>query len=210
MPHVLTLILGFSGTFVFAVSGATVAVRRGLDIFGLMVLAVAAGNAGGITRDVLIGAVPPVALSNAGYLGISVLAGLIVYFGHGLVEKLKHPVQLFDALGLAFFAVDGTHTALAHGLSPLMAALLGMLTGIGGSIVRDILANEIPTVLRADLYALAALACAAIVAAGQVWQLPPVATAVLAMVLCVGIRFLAMRRDWHLPSSQRAHRRRGG
>ena len=104
-----------------------------------------------------------------------------------------------DAVGLAFFAVAGTQKALVHGLNPVMAALLGMLTGIGGGMLRDVLVNEIPTVLRADLYALAALACAAVVATGYVLDVAPLTTAITGGLLCFGLRFMAIRFDWHLP-----------
>lgn len=200
MHALLTHVLDLGGTFVFAISGATTAARRHMDIFGVMVLAFAAGNAGGITRDVLIGAAPPAAISNWVYLAVSILAGLIVFAWYPLVAKLDHPVQWLDAVGLAFFAVAGTEKALAYGLNPMMAALLGMLTGIGGGMLRDVLANDIPAVLRSDLYALAALACAVIVSAGHVLQYHPVAPAILGMAVCFALRFMAIRHGWHLPA----------
>lgn len=129
-----------------------------------------------------------------------VLAGLVVFFWYPLVAKLDHPVQWLDAVGLAFFAVAGTGKALAYGLNPVMAALLGMLTGIGGGMLRDVLANDIPAVLRADLYALAALACAVIVAAGHALRFPPLAPAIVGMVVCFALRFMAIRYGWHLPA----------
>ena len=205
--HILLSVLDVGGTFVFAISGAAVAVRRRMDIFGVMVLAFAAGNAGGITRDLLIGAVPPAALSNCVYLGVSVLAGLIVFFRYPLVAKLNHPVLWFDAVGLASFAVAGTQKALQYGLNPVMAALLGMVTGIGGGMLRDVLANEIPAVLRSDLYALAALACAVIVSASHVLHLQPIAPAIVGMVVCFALRFMAIQYGWHLPVERFAARR---
>src|SRR5690606_11940801 len=154
----LVLALDLGGTFVFAISGALAAVNRRLDVFGILVLAFVAGNFGGITRDLLIGAVPPAALGDARYLLVSVAAGLVVFFLYAGVDRLRSPVLLFDAAGLSVFAVAGAQKALAFGLSPLMAALLGMLTGIGGGMTRDLLLTEIPQVLRSDLYAVAALA----------------------------------------------------
>lgn len=144
----LVQILDLVGTFVFAISGAVAAVNRRLDVFGILVLSFVAGNFGGITRDLLIGAVPPAALTDGRYLLISVLAGLIVFFWYAGVDKLRSPVLLFDAAGLSLFAVTGAQRALGLGLSPVMAALLGMLTGIGGGMTRDILLTEIPQVLR--------------------------------------------------------------
>jgi uncharacterized membrane protein YeiH len=106
---------------------------------------------------------------------------------------------VFDAAGLALFAVSGANKALAYGLNPIMATLLGMVTGIGGGIARDVLLSDIPAVLRADLYAVAALAAAAIVVGAHVLQLPPTPAAVSGAVLCFGLRVLAMRYGWHLP-----------
>jgi uncharacterized membrane protein YeiH len=202
MSHILLPLLDLGGTFVFAISGAATAVKHRLDFFGVMVLAFAAGNAGGITRDLLIGAVPPAAVANWIYHGVSVLAGLITFLWSPFVDRLNNPVLWFDAVGLAFFAVSGTQKALQHGLEPAMAALLGMLTGVGGGMLRDVLANEIPAVLRADLYALAALAGAAVVAGGHVLQLPPTPTTIAGAVLCFALRFMAIRYGWHLPPAR--------
>jgi len=199
MIRILLTVLDLGGTFVFAISGAVAAVRHRLDIFGVMVLAFAAGNAGGITRDVLIGAAPPAAIADLSYVSISILAGFIVFFWNSLITRLDHPVQWFDAIGLAFFAVAGAEKALVHGLNPAMAALLGMLTGIGGGMLRDVLVNEIPVVLRADLYALAALAGASAVVVGHVLHVSPIVNAVVGGVLCFALRYMAIRHGWHLP-----------
>ena len=198
----LTHVMDLGGPFVFAISGGVTAVRRRMDIFGVLVLAFAAGNAGGVTRDLLIGAVPPAAVSNWIYLAISVLAGLIVFYQFPLIDRLKYPVLWFDAIGLAFFAVSGTGKALHYGLNPAMAALLGMLTGIGGGMLRDVLANEIPVVLRSDLYALAALACAASIAVGDVLHLHPVGSATVGVAACLLMRFFAIRKGWRLPTAR--------
>lgn len=192
-------ILDLGGTFVFAVSGALAAVNRRLDIFGILVLSFVAGNVGGITRDVLIGAVPPAALTDGRYLLVSVLAGLITFFSYGGVDRFHSPVLWFDAVGLAFFAVAGAQKATAFGLNPVMAALLGMLTGIGGGITRDVLLTEIPQVLRSDLYAVAALAGASIVVIGHMLGLSYGLSALAGGVLCFGLRFMAIRHGWHLP-----------
>ena len=157
----LLLVLDLVGTFVFALSGATAGVKRRLDLFGVLVLSFAAGNAGGIARDLLIGAVPPAAISDWRYLAVSLLAGIITFYWFSGIDRLRSPVLVFDGAGLALFAVSGTQKALTFGLNPVMAALLGMLTGIGGGMTRDVLLAQIPTVLRADLYAVAALTGAA-------------------------------------------------
>lgn len=202
--HLLLLVLDLGGTFVFAISGAVTAVRHRMDIFGVLVLAFAAGNAGGITRDLLIGAVPPAAIADWKYLAVSILAGLLTFYWYRQMDRLRHPVLWFDAVGLAFFAVAGAQKALLYGLDPVMAALLGMLTGVGGGMLRDVLANEIPAVLRADLYALAALAGAAVVVIGHALHFQAVATAIIGGLLCFALRFMAIRYGWHLPKAKRA------
>jgi uncharacterized membrane protein YeiH len=199
----LVLVLDLVGTFVFAISGATVGVTRRLDLFGALVLSFVAGNAGGITRDLLIGSVPPGAIGDWRYCAVSLLAGLITFYWSSAVDKLSRSVLLFDAAGLALFAVSGAQKALAFGLNPLMAALLGMLTGIGGGMARDLLVTEIPTVLRADIYALAALAGAAVVVIGHLFHIPPTATTMVGALLCFGLRFMAIQRGWRLPVARR-------
>src|SRR2546425_8748644 len=152
------LVLELAGTFVFALSGAAAGVKHRLDLFGVLVMSCAAATAGGIARDVLIGAVPPAALRDWRYLGISVVAGLVVFFaspGPERQQRLRNLVLTFDAAGLALFSVSGTQTALGYGLNPLMAALLRMLTGIGGGILRDVLLSDIPPLLHSHLYSVA-------------------------------------------------------
>jgi uncharacterized membrane protein YeiH len=196
------LVLDLIGTFVFALSGAVAGVKERLDLFGVLVLSFAAASAGGIMRDLLIGAIPPAAISDWRYLGASLLAGMVIFFLSPVSErlhKLRNLVLIFDGAGLAVFAVAGTQKALGYGLNPMMAALLGMLTGIGGGMLRDILVAQVPTVLRSELYAVAALAGASLVVAGHVLNLPPTAMAIAGAALCFGIRLIAIRRGWRLP-----------
>jgi uncharacterized membrane protein YeiH len=197
--HTLLLILDLSGTFVFALSGAGVAVRYRLDIFGVLVLAFAAGNAGGITRDLLIGATPPAAIGDWRYLAVSAGAGLLTFAAYPHVERLRRFIIVLDAGGLALFAVAGAQKALVFGLNPPMAILLGMLTGIGGGMLRDILVNEIPVVLRAELYAVAAILGASIVVIGHGLDVPATAATLVGAALCFALRIIAVWQNWHLP-----------
>ncbi|HXE16700.1 MAG TPA: trimeric intracellular cation channel family protein [Stellaceae bacterium] len=194
----LLLSLDLVGTFVFALSGATAGVKREMDLFGVLVLSFAAASAGGIARDVLIGAVPPAAVSDWRYLAVATLAGLITFFWYRPIENLRSPVQIFDAAGLALFAVAGTQKALAFHLHPAMAALLGMLTGIGGGMARDILCAQMPAVLRSELYAVAALAGAIVTVLGYLAGMQSVGVAI-GLVLCFGLRLMAIFRGWRLP-----------
>ena len=195
----LPYLFDLAGTFVFALSGAMAGVKRKLDMFGVLVLSFAAANTGGISRDILIGAVPPAAINDWHYLGVSLLAGIITFSFPSAIIQRWNPVLLFDAAGLALFAVSGAHKALAYGLNPIMAILLGTLTGIGGGMARDVLLAEIPIVLHADLYAVAALAGAAIVVIGNMLQLRPGVGALVGAAFCFGLRVLAMTRGWQLP-----------
>ncbi len=197
--NTLLLALDLIGTFVFALSGASAGVRRRLDLFGILVLSFVAGNVGGITRDLMIGAVPPAAISDWRYLAVSLLAGAVTFYWFSGIDRMRISVLVFDGAGLALFAVSGTQKALAFGLNPVMAALLGMLTGIGGGMARDVLLAEIPTVLRADLYAVAALAGAAVVVIGSLLHLPSTAATIVGAALCFGLRMMAIRRGWRLP-----------
>jgi uncharacterized membrane protein YeiH len=199
----LLLALDLAGTAVFAMSGAAVGVKHRLDVFGVCVLAFVAGNAGGMLRDVLIGAIPPVAFVGGRYVAISLIAGVVTFAWHPRLERLHTPILIFDAAGLGLFSVSGTQKALAFGANSLVASLLGMLTGIGGGMLRDVLVGEIPTVLRKDLYALAALAGAGVVVAGPLLHLPPTAATIGGAVLCFAVRLVAIRRGWALPTADR-------
>jgi uncharacterized membrane protein YeiH len=199
MMDKLPIVLDLTGTFVFALSGALAGARRELDLFGVLVLSFAAGNSGGITRDLLIGAVPPGAVGDWRYLGVSLIAGLVTFYFSPLIVRMSNAVLVFDAAGLALFAVAGTSKALSFGLNPVMATVLGMVTGIGGGMVRDVLLAEIPTVLRAELYAVAALVAAAIVVIGHLLQLPIAPVTAVALISGFSLRVMAIRRGWRLP-----------
>jgi uncharacterized membrane protein YeiH len=209
-PTTLVLALDLLGTFVFAISGAAAGVKSRLDVFGVSVLALVAGNAGGVMRDVLIGSVPPAAISDWRYGAAALVAGITTFVWYASVQRLKHVVLRFDAMGLGIFAVSGAQKALDYGVNLFAAALLGMLTGIGGGIVRDVLVRDIPVVLRADLYAIAALAGAAAVVLGHLLHWPPIATTISGAVLCVVMRLIALRRGWNLPIAELPSQPRDG
>ncbi|MBS0214846.1 MAG: trimeric intracellular cation channel family protein [Proteobacteria bacterium] len=195
----LLLVFDLVGTFVFALSGGTLAVRMRLDLFGVLVLSCAAAVSGGIVRDVLIGAHPPASLADWRYLVTAMIAGLATFRWHDAIERLRNPVQLFDAAGLALFAVLGTDKALAFGLSPFAAMLLGMVSGIGGGIARDVLVARVPVVLKAELYAVAALVGGGVVALAAYLQLPRHPAMLVGALVCFGLRYMAMRHGWQLP-----------
>lgn len=201
MLHLVLRALDLGGTFVFAISGAIAALKHRFDIFGVLMLSLLAGNAGGIARDLLIGSVPPAAIADWQYLAVSVLAGLITFFSHPIADRLRDGVLWPDAVGLAFFAITGTQKALFYGLHPVMAALLGTLTGIGGGMLRDLLVREIPVVLRDDLYASTALAGGSVVVIAPRVHVPPALAAVSVGAVCLALRFGAIRYGWRLPTA---------
>ncbi|WP_051306154.1 trimeric intracellular cation channel family protein [Massilia alkalitolerans] len=198
----LVLTLDLFGTFVFALSGAIAGARRRLDIFGVLVLSFVAANSGGIVRDLLIGATPPAAIRDWRYMAVSLLAGLVIFFWYPIVNRLRNPVLIFDGAGLALFCVAGAQKALVFGADPWAAALLGMLTGIGGGVARDVLLNDVPAVFRSDIYAAAALAGASVVVLGDALQWPAAPTAIAGAALCFGLRLAAIRFGWHLPTAR--------
>ena len=195
---VLTL-LDLLGIFVFALSGGLVAVRKDLDVFGVLVLAGITGLGGGFLRDLLIGAVPPASLEDWRYLLVPVAAGLVTFRFHPALGRMERLVTVFDAAGLGLFCVTGALKAVAFGLGPVPAALMGMLTGIGGGMLRDLLAGRVPVVFRGELYATPALVGAGLAVAGVEASLPAAAVALPAAAVCIGWRLLAVWRGWNAP-----------
>jgi len=191
--------LDLVGIFVFAIAGALVAVRKGLDVFGVLVLAGITGLGGGILRDVLIDATPPAALDDWRYLVVPLLAGLLAFLYHPTLGRVEPSINVLDAFGLGLFCVTGALKALEYGLGPAPAALMGMVTGIGGGIMRDVLAGRVPAVFRGELYATPALAGAIVVVVGTHYDVPFAVVALAGAGLCIGWRLLAIWRHWQAP-----------
>src|SRR5690242_17793171 len=195
----LLLTFELVGIFVFAISGGLVAVRKQLDVFGVLVLAGATGLGGGFLRDVLIGATPPRSLQDWRYLLVPALAGVLTFLFHPALGRMERLVDIFDAAGLGLFCVTGAAAAMNHGVGPVPSALMGMVTGIGGGITRDLLAGRVPIVFSSELYATPALAGATwtVLTHDAGWDLWLVA--VPGVVLCFGWRVLALTRHWRAP-----------
>ncbi|MGK4583095.1 trimeric intracellular cation channel family protein [Kitasatospora sp. HPMI-4] len=199
-PHVQQA-LDLIGIFVFALSGGLLAVRKNMDIFGICVLAEATALGGGVMRDLVIGATPVVAFTNLGYFVTPLVAGVVVFFLHPQVERINRSVQTLDALGLGLFCVTGTAKAHDYGLGSVAAVALGMLTAAGGGVIRDVLAHEMPSLLRWDreIYAVPALVGAALVAILiSIGHLSTV-TASAAALAAFGLRMLALKYGWRAP-----------
>lgn len=199
--HSLTLVVtDLVGIGVFAVTGALVGVRKELDVFGVLVLALTTGLGGGFIRDVLIGAIPPAALQDWRYLLVPVVAGLMTFWFHPAVRRLERAINVFDAAGLALFGVAGALKAMDYGLGPLPATLMGLVTGVGGGMLRDLLTGRVPAVMqRGELYAIPTAAGAAVAAFGGELGLGNFLVATLGATLCFVWRLLAMWRHWHAP-----------
>jgi uncharacterized membrane protein YeiH len=194
-----TLILNLIGTFAFGLSGGILGVRKKMDLFGVLVLSVATGLGGGIMRDLILGNTPPTTLVDWRYLTAAGVAGLLVFLDFRQIVRWNRFVTAFDAAGLAIFTVTGTTIALGAGLGPVPASLLGMLTGIGGGALRDILAAEVPLVLRSEIYAVASLLGAIIIAlANQVQALGP-PTEIIAAIATFALRMVSVWRGWKIP-----------
>ena len=193
------VVLDLVGIFAFAVAGALVAVRKNLDLFAALVLGGVTGLGGGFIRDVLIGATPPAALADWRYLLVPVAAGLLTFVFHPTVGRLERFVTLFDAFGLALFCVTGALKAVDYGLDPLPAALMGMLTGIGGGMLRDVLSGSVPVIFEGVLYATPALAGASVAVLLDRTDLPLLVVAAAGFTTCLGWRLLALVRGWRAP-----------
>ncbi|MEV4310775.1 trimeric intracellular cation channel family protein [Actinocrispum sp. NPDC049592] len=195
----MLVVLDLVGIAVFAASGALAAVRARLDTFGVAVLGMTTALGGGIMRDVLLGVHPPTTLRDWRYLLVPVVTSLIVFWFHPQVARLRRAVLLADAIGLGLFTTSGTATALAWGAPAYTACLIGMTAGIGGGALRDVLIREIPMVLRKEIYALAALAGAAVVVAGDWLDWPSGPVTIVGAAITVLIRLLALWRHWNAP-----------
>ncbi|MFF4401588.1 trimeric intracellular cation channel family protein [Streptomyces sp. NPDC001480] len=189
------------GIFVFAISGALLAVRKNFDVFGIAVLAEVTALGGGLFRDIVIGAVPPAAFSDLGYFLTPLLATLVVFFLHPHVERIQAAVLVFDAAGLGLFCVAGTTKAYDYGLNLTASATLGLATAVGGGVLRDVLANEVPSLLRwdRDLYAVPAIVGATMVVLCIHYGVLTPYTTALAVVTAFVLRLLAMRYHWRAP-----------
>jgi uncharacterized membrane protein YeiH len=210
-PH-LPIIFDLLGVLTAASAGALTGVRKGLDLVGILVLAAVTGLGGGVIRDLMIGAVPVAMLTDWRYLATASFAAAVVLFGRHpgfaghevpMLDRLRERIPLStaflvaDSATLGCFAVSGTAKALNDGLTLVPAALMGVVTAVGGGVVRDVLVNEVPTVLRRELYAVPALVGALVVAATARYDPAATPIAFLAAALTMGLRITAVRRGWH-------------
>nr|WP_274635981.1 TRIC cation channel family protein [Microbacterium bovistercoris] len=196
------LALDLLGTFFFAISGSLMAARRGFDIVASLLLGSLTGLGGGVIRDLVIGA-PPAAFAQPIHFAPPVLAAVLVFFLSGLVQRYSRTLLVFDAGGLAVFCTTGTVTALTAGMNPIAAILLGVTTGVGGGLMRDVVANRDPQLFNPnDLYAVPAFIGAALIAGLWYvgWYGPIALYAVTALVFA--FRVLSLRFRWRIPHAR--------
>lgn len=194
------LVLDLAGTLVFAIEGALAAASAHLDLLGAMVLSFVTALGGGTVRDILIGAIPPNSIRNWRYAAIAFVGAGAVFLFEEQVRSVPQSLMLtLDAAGLSLFAVAGAEKALEFGIHPFIAVLMGGITGVGGGTIRDVLLAQVPTVLRADVYATAALAGAVVVVVGRACRLPKTVTALAGVVVCFLLRMISIWRHWNLP-----------
>lgn len=199
---VLLLIFDFAGTLLFGMEGGLSAIAAHLDVFGALVLSYCTSLGGGILRDVLLGAVPPPSIRDWRYGTLAFVGGGIALLLHASVHDV--PLGLLttlDAAGLSLFAIAGTMKALSYEFHPLPAVLLGTITGVGGGTIRDVLTAQVPLVLRADVYATAALLGSLLFVVAVRSKMPVRAAAVVGGVACFVLRMVAASQHWNLPSS---------
>lgn len=196
--------LEWVGLYTFATSGALMAIHKRFDIVGIVVLAMLTALGGGILRDLIIGETPPAAFTDVSYLVIPLVAAVVTFFAHPVVQRLTFTVLVFDAAGLGLFCVTGTLKALDVGLGSIQAVLLGITTAVGGGVLRDITARETPALVQVDtdLYSIPAAAGAVIVAGAYPTSLPMPVVAAGAAVFVFAFRVVAMLRHWTAPHAR--------
>lgn len=196
----------YLGTVAFAISGAMVGIRKEMDVFGIAVLAVTTAVGGGILRDVLVGHTPPTAFLDPTFTLLALVSAILTCVAHSWLVRITNVVQLCDAVGLGAFTAVGASLAITYELNTLyIMVFLGAATGIGGGVLRDVFAREIPLVFQQEIYALASIAGGVALYYAQ-WQLPLWQAMYLCFFLTLGIRLLCVHYNVHLPKVGRVTR----
>ena len=201
MPFSVPPLIDLGAVLVGGLSGTLLAVRKQFDLVGCVSLAIMAGVGGGVIRDVLLQQGPPAALQDSRYLLTAVVAAAVGFYRSGSVVRVGRILIAIDALYLAVYTVVGALKALGAGLAPVPAVFLGIVTAVGGGILRDVLAGEAPTLFRTgELYATVSATGSALFVA--LWESSLVSRAVagiVAMIVMVVLRLLAVRYGWKAP-----------
>jgi uncharacterized membrane protein YeiH len=199
-PGHLLLVIDLAATVFLGIQGGLAASGASLDLFGVMVLSFATALGGGVIRDLLIGEAPPAAIRDARYPIAAFAGGAMAFLLFESVRALPiSVVTVVDAAGLGLFAVSGAEKALGYKIGAFLSVLMGTITGVGGGTIRDLFLMKIPGILRADIYAVAALAGAAVFVIGFRLGLPKTVMMVTGALVCFTLRLLAVWQHWNLP-----------
>ena len=201
-PSTLLLVLDLVGIGVFALSGALTGVQKKLDLFGVLALSFTTALGGGIIRDLLIGVTPPATFTDSRYLIVPAVCGVLTFYVHPAITRVRRPLMVLDAAGLGLFAVAGAQKSIDAGLNAPSSIGVGMITAVGGGIMRDVLVREVPLVLHREIYATAALFGATIVAVGDRVSWAPTPVAVIGALATFAIRVISKWRGWSAPVAQ--------
>ena len=209
ITETVLFILEIVGTIAFAVSGAFVAIKARFDVFGVLVIGCLTAVGGGITRDILIGATPPAIFSKLYILAIAAATSLAVFLiayaksksFESFRERVEHINTVFDAVGLAAFSVMGTELAFSNGISDnvFLSVTLGVLTGVGGGVLRDILTETPPYIFKKHIYAIVSIVGAALYFALRYALKDTVIPSAAAILFIITVRLLAAKYRWSLP-----------
>jgi len=195
----LVYIIDLIGTFVFAISGISVAVDRKFDIVGATILALVTAIGGGTLRDMMIGKTPVGWMTDINYLIVIFAALSISYFFLKWIRNLHKSLFLFDTIGIGLFTIIGIEKTLSVGLHPVIAVMMGIVSAVFGGVIRDVLANEVPLVLRREIYASACLVGGLVyllfefIWPYQIWNMIP------SILVVIIIRYLSIKRNWEIP-----------
>lgn len=201
-PISLIRALDLLGTLVFGLSGGVLAIRYKLDLFGVIVLSLCAGLAGGMLRDLVLGLHPPSAFKESAYVIAALTGGLLAFFALPIFTKFRRPVFVLDAIGLGLFAVSGCAVALGSGLGPIASAILGVISAVGGGILRDVLVGRVPAVFsKGDIYAFAALGGASLYLILLKFNMSDLTATILSVLTVFFTRILSVKFHWSAPGS---------
>ncbi len=195
--------LDYTGTFIFALMGAFRALKYELDILGVLILAIFTGLGGGILRDLILDQNPPLAFQNETYFFICAVAALVTIFWGARIARFWFLVKIIDAAGLAVFSVQGALIASHAGYGPIGVVFLGVLTAVGGGVIRDLLVRELPAILIREVYATAAALGAFTLYLSLYLGASEYLSLTLGFVSALGLRLAGLSLRWELPRVKR-------
>ncbi|MDO4451117.1 MAG: trimeric intracellular cation channel family protein [Moraxella sp.] len=195
-------VLDMIGVIACAVAGTTLALYKRFDIFGCILVSMVGAIGGGTLRDVMLDRHPLFWMTDLNYVFIITITSLICQIFFQFYKKVGWTLKFFDAIGLSAFSLIGLKVALSYGTHPLIAVQMAVLTSIAGGIMRDMICNEIPLVLQKEIYISASIAGSCLYLALNKLEFSEHLTETLTLITTFGVRMLAVRFDWHLPSLQ--------